>query len=186
MKTFRILLPVFVITMLLTTTGCTLWNSWFGGEEEIPGNIPVEDPSIIDDGVPTEWGEPGAAVGGIEDLEPIPGIKMPTIYFSYDKENLGTSEKRKLDQVAKYLSSHPSIFLIIEGHCDERGSLEYNRSLGERRALSVKDYLATTGIAPEHLQTISYGEERPAVGGTGEAVFSKNRRAELIAAKKKK
>lgn len=187
MKNLRILLPTLVIAIMLTTIGCTWWNSMWGIEEEVdPNDIEgIGNPNIIDDDLPTEFGKPGEGVGGIEDLIPLPNIKLPKIYFSYDKDSLGTSEQRKLDQVANYLNSNAGIYLIIEGHCDERGSLEYNRALGERRALSVKDYLATKGVPSERLRTISYGEEKPALGGTGEAVFSKNRRAELIAAKKK-
>lgn len=184
MKTIRILFACLVITMCLFITGCKTWNDFWGiGNGEEP-DIKVEDP-ILTTEEPGPWTEPGENIGGIEDLEPIPGIKLPTIYFSYDKDNLGTSEKKKLDQVANYLSANAGIYLIIEGHCDERGSLEYNRSLGERRALSVKDYLAVGGVPSERLRTISYGEEKPAVGGTGETVFAKNRRAQLIAAKKK-
>ena len=74
------------------------------------------------------------------------------------------------------------IGLIIEGHCDERGSAEFNRALGERRALSVKDYLISTGVPASRLKTISFGEERPVASGAGAEVLSQNRRAELIPA----
>ena len=187
MKNFRILLPTLVISICLFTTGCKTWNDFWGISSDEEVDIAVDDTPILEEDadLPTDWTEPGESIGGIDDLIPISGVKLPAIYFSYDKDNLGTSEKRKLDQVANYLNSNAGIYLIIEGHCDERGSLEYNRSLGERRALSVKDYLATVGVPAERLRTISFGEEKPAVGGTGETVFSKNRRAELIAAKKK-
>ena len=184
MKKLRILLPSFVAMILIFTTGCQSWNDFWGIGKSGDPDIKIDDPIITTD-QPGDWTEPGQSIGGVDDLEPIPGIKLPTVYFSYDKENLGTTEQKKLDQVAVYLNANTTVYLIIEGHCDERGSLEYNRSLGERRALSVKDYLAVAGVPSERLRTISYGEEKPAVGGTGETVFSKNRRAELIAAKKK-
>ena len=75
--------------------------------------------------------------------------------------------------------------MIVEGNCDERGSNEYNLSLGEQRAISIRNYLLQLEIAPKRVQTKSYGEERPAVSGTGEAVWSKNRRGEFAVFKKK-
>lgn len=187
MKNLKILLPTIVIAMLLTT-GCQSWNDFWGiGGGEDPNAIAVDgEPNIIDEDVPTGWGPVDGEAPTVDDLIPDLSIKMPKIYFSYDKDTLGTSEQRKLDKVATFLNSNPTLFLIIEGNCDERGSLEYNRTLGEKRALSVKDYLVAAGVAAERLRTISYGEEKPAVGGTGERVFAKNRRAELIAARKKK
>ncbi|MEK9179264.1 MAG: OmpA family protein, partial [Patescibacteria group bacterium] len=93
------------------------------------------------------------------------------------------SEQAKLEQVANYLLPNQTVNLIIEGHCDERGSVEYNRSLGERRAISVRDYLAKLGVPDTRMQTISYGEERSAVSGSDESAWAKNRRAELIPAR---
>lgn len=183
MKNFRIIIPAIVFSLLITTTGCKTINDFFGwGSSE--GEIPINTANI-DEGVPENWSNPGDAVGSRDSWEPIAGISLPSIYFSYDKYSIGTSEKAKLDQVAKYMQANPKIGLIIEGNCDERGSAEYNRSLGERRALAVKDHLIAIGLQGERMQTISYGEEKPAVTGTGEAVFSKNRRADLVPAKMK-
>lgn len=184
MKKFKIFLPALIISLLLTTSGCKTINDFFGwgsSEEDMP--IAIDDNSLDD--MPEEWSNPGENVNSRDTWTPIAGVSLPSIYFSYDKDSIGTSEKRKLDHVAKYLNSNPGIGLIIEGNCDERGSIEYNRSLGERRALAVKDYLISTGVAGERIQTISYGEEKPAITGTGESVFSKNRRADLVAAKMK-
>ena len=190
MKNFKIFLPGLIILLLFSTSGCETVSDFFGwgfSDEKMP--TVIDNPTVADNNdndlndMPEEWSEPGEKIVSENEWKPIPGISLPPIYFSYDKENIGTSEKRKLDQVANYLNSNPEIGLIIEGNCDERGSLEYNRSLGERRAIAVKDYLVSSGIATERLRTISYGEEKPVATGTGEAVFSKNRRADLVVAK---
>jgi peptidoglycan-associated lipoprotein len=110
-------------------------------------------------------------------------VKFPVIYFSYDQCAIGTRERMILDKVAEYMAGKDGYGLIISGHCDERGSKEYNMALGEKRALAVKDYLVSKGISEDRLKTVSYGEERPAVEGHDEAAYAKNRRAELELAK---
>jgi peptidoglycan-associated lipoprotein len=87
--------------------------------------------------------------------------------------------------VADYMSGKDGYGLIVSGHCDERGSKEYNMALGEKRALAVKDYLVAKGVSPERVRTVSYGEEKPAMDGHDESTFSKNRRAELELARMK-
>ena len=114
---------------------------------------------------------------------PVAGLNLPTIYFAFDQSRLGTNQMQKLDAVSNYLTSHKDLGVIIEGHCDERGSHEYNIGLGERRALAVRDYLEKLGIPADRIQTISYGSEKPAVSEHNDAAWVKNRRAELIPAK---
>ena len=104
-----------------------------------------------------------------------------TVFFDYDKANVRPSEVSKLERVASEMkSSHAGKALRIEGHCDERGTEEYNRSLGERRAQSVRETLVRLGMDASMIQTITMGEERPAVPGHEEAAWSKNRRGELL------
>jgi peptidoglycan-associated lipoprotein len=104
-----------------------------------------------------------------------------TVYFEYDKANVRPSEVSKLERVASEMkSAYAGKALRIEGHCDERGTEEYNRSLGERRAASVRETLVRLGMNPSMIQTISMGEEHPAIPGHDEAAWSKNRRGELI------
>ena len=104
-----------------------------------------------------------------------------TVYFDFDRANVKASEIPKLEQVASQLrSTHAGKALRIEGHCDERGTEEYNRSLGDRRAQSVREQLVRLGISPSMIQTISMGEERPAVPGHDDSAWSKNRRGELV------
>lgn len=108
------------------------------------------------------------------------------IYFDYDRAEVKASERAKLDALAQEILADNAKGVIIEGHCDERGSDEYNRALSERRALAVKDYLATLGVAESGMQTISYGEDKPAVpNAQGESEHAKNRRVEFLVGTKK-
>ncbi|OPZ25199.1 MAG: Outer membrane lipoprotein Omp16 precursor [Lentisphaerae bacterium ADurb.BinA184] len=103
------------------------------------------------------------------------------VYFAFDRSTIGESERPKVETLAQYLQQQPGCYVIVEGHCDDRGSDEYNRALGERRALAVRDYLEALGIEESRVQTISYGEERPAVGdATAEEQHARNRRAEFV------
>ncbi len=101
------------------------------------------------------------------------------VYFALDSYSLDDAARGVLDANAKLLRDTPDLRVRIEGHCDERGTVEYNMSLGQKRAESVRDYLVGAGVAADHLATISYGKERPAVDGHDEAAWSKNRRAEF-------
>ncbi len=103
-------------------------------------------------------------------------LGMPIIYFAYDSDMLVPSESEKLDRIAEYLSDKPVLGLLIEGHCDQRGTEEYNRALGERRANAIRAYLTGRGLNDMRIKTISYGEDKPAVQGSGEAVWQQNRR----------
>lgn len=102
------------------------------------------------------------------------------IHFDFDSSVVKSSEKSKVSDIATYLKSNATAAVEIEGHCDERGTEEYNRSLGERRALAIREELALQGIDPKRIYTISYGEDRPAANGHDEAAWSKNRRGESI------
>ena len=86
----------------------------------------------------------------------------------------------KLDNAIAWLESHPDVQILIEGHCDERGTREYNLNLGQRRANSVKEYLVGKGIDPNRLHTISYGEERPIELGMSESAYAQNRRVQFL------
>jgi len=113
-------------------------------------------------------------------------VDFAPVYFGFDASNLPQGEMAKIEAVAQHLQAKPERVVIIEGNCDERGSNEYNLSLGELRAIAIRDYLATLGIAANRIQTKSYGEEKPAVTGSGESVWSKNRRGEFAVFQPKK
>jgi peptidoglycan-associated lipoprotein len=102
------------------------------------------------------------------------------ILFSYDSFELTDEAKKILDTQVSWLKSDPSIKVTIEGHCDERGTREYNIALGERRANTVKNYLVANSVSESRLKVVSYGKERPAFFGTGEEVMMKNRRAVTV------
>ena len=101
------------------------------------------------------------------------------VYFGYDSSVLAPAELAKVQQAADFMANDANVVLIVEGHCDERGSNEYNLSLGEQRALSLREALVNLGIAADRIQSRSFGEEKPAVLGTGEAVWAQNRRGEF-------
>src|SRR6185369_8328131 len=107
-------------------------------------------------------------------------IKLETVYFDFDKSDLRQDARDVLSKNAEnILKSLAAAKIKIEGHCDERGSAEYNLALGERRAKSAQNYLTTLGVKPENLSIISYGKEKPAVIGSDEAAWAKNRRVEF-------
>jgi peptidoglycan-associated lipoprotein len=103
-----------------------------------------------------------------------------TVYFDYDRYDLRPDAIATLEKAAKVLKQYPNAIITIEGHCDERGTVEYNLALGERRAHAVKTYLINYGIKPDNLITISYGKERPIDPGHNEEAWAKNRRAVLV------
>ena len=111
----------------------------------------------------------------------IEGVEFQPLYFPYDANTISSSEENKVAAVAQYLLGHPEAGVVVEGYCDERGTDEYNRALGERRALAASEMLIDIyGIEAARIKTVSYGEERPAVTGTGDAVWAKNRRDEFV------
>ena len=108
-------------------------------------------------------------------------VALETVYFDFDKSDLRQDARDVLSKNAEALLKKIADAKVkIEGHCDERGSDEYNLALGERRAKSVAKYLTTLGIKADRISTISYGKEKPAVQGSDESAWSKNRRAEFV------
>lgn len=105
--------------------------------------------------------------------------QLQTIYFAYDSDELTSEARQKLQNNAQVLKDHDRWNIVIQGHADERGTIEYNLALGQRRADAVRDYLATLGVDRSRLRVVSFGEERPAVQGGGENSWSQNRRAEF-------
>ena len=103
-----------------------------------------------------------------------------TVYFSYDSAALDGNSKGTLFRQAAFLNANPALTVTIEGHCDERGTREYNLALGERRAAAARDYLLAQGVDPARIKVISYGKERPAMAGSNEESWAKNRRAATV------
>jgi len=119
-----------------------------------------------------------------EEVKALQEFQNEDIHFAFDSYVLSPEAQKILDKKVAWLRKHPDIKIIIEGHCDERGSNEYNLALGERRANSAKEYLVNAGIDPDRIHTISYGEERPLALGSDEASWAINRRAHFVVWKK--
>ncbi len=132
-------------------------------DEEVAGNQDERDGATADN---------ASMSMRLEDL-------LDTVYFDYNRAQIRDTSKETLTKLADYLGTQPGTKIEIEGHCDARGSTEYNLHLGERRARSVMKYLVTQGVNGTQVQTISYGEERPVDLGDTETAHQRNRRAEL-------
>ena len=98
------------------------------------------------------------------------------VFFGFDKYELQSQARAMLDRQAAWMKQYPRVTVKIEGHCDERGTREYNLALGQRRASAVRDYLVASGVSGSRIDTISYGKERPEVAGSNEAAWTQNRR----------
>jgi peptidoglycan-associated lipoprotein len=143
-----------------------------------PVTAPVTEPvKRTEDANPLEQGKTQPAVASATAV-------FETVYFDFDKAELRQDARDVLSKNAEtILKSLAKSKVQIEGHCDERGSAEYNLALGESRAKSAQKYLTTLGVKAENLSIISYGKEKPAVAGSDEAAWAKNRRAEFVVAK---
>jgi len=152
------------------------------GNVETSGQRQVCPPDTITYAI-TATGAGGTATSSatINVTQPVampPGLE--NIYFDFDKAFIRNDAKPILENVAAYMKKNPGAMLQIEGHCDERGTSEYNMALGQRRADSTKKYLVNLGVDGSRLSTISYGEEKPADPGHNEAAWAKNRRAVFV------
>jgi peptidoglycan-associated lipoprotein len=125
---------------------------------------------------------------------PAPVVHQPTLqelfdqavkdaYFDYDKADIRTDARDALSQSAQFFRSNPQIKIVIEGHCDERGSTEYNLALGDRRAAAAKQFLVSLGITADRLETVSYGKEKPFCSASTEECWQQNRRAHFVMGK---
>ena len=106
--------------------------------------------------------------------------QIADVFYDYDSAELSAAAQTTLDANAKVLNDNAGASVAIEGHCDERGTVEYNLALGDRRAQATKDYLVRFGIATGRISTISYGEERPFATGSDESAWAQNRRAHFV------
>jgi peptidoglycan-associated lipoprotein len=136
----------------------------------------------------TDYGTPqdnGSGVGQIipgsqEDFLAAVGMDGDRIFFDTDRFNVDSADQATLQSQAQWLARYPNKRIVIEGHCDERGTRDYNLALGERRANAAKNYLASLGVDASRIQTVSHGKERPAATGSNEQAWAQNRRAVTI------
>ncbi len=120
---------------------------------------------------------PGPHDGSQEDLAQNVGDR---VFFAVDSSTLSADAQHTLEKQVEWLKQYPSVNVTVEGHCDERGTREYNLALGDRRATAAKNYLVSLGVTGDRISTISYGKERPAVIGDDESAWSQNRRAVTV------
>ncbi|MBY0430943.1 MAG: peptidoglycan-associated lipoprotein Pal, partial [Rhodospirillales bacterium] len=127
-------------------------------------------------------GNTGAATSGVVSPQQalINAAGSDRVFFGYDKYDLSSEARSVLEKQAAWLKANPSVGIVVEGHCDERGTREYNLALGERRANSTKNYLVNQGVQSSRVKTISYGKERPVALGANEAAFAQNRRGVTV------
>jgi len=140
-----------------------------------PGGTLSGPGSDIASGIPAN--APGSHDGWTPNAET---FQSDTVYFDFDSSVVKPDEKSKLSAVADYLKSNSGDAVKIEGHCDERGTEEYNRSLGERRALALREELARLSVDPGRVDTASFGKDRPADPGHNDSAWRKNRRGQFI------
>jgi peptidoglycan-associated lipoprotein len=159
------------------TGAATATGSTGGAAAQAPGRA-AQQPS----GGPAATAAPGtptpAARPAPKEFTAIPELKA--IYFDFDRYDIRPGDARVLDTNAQWLKSNANQLVLIEGHCDERGTNEYNLALGERRAKSTMNYLVSQGVQASRITIISYGEERPVCTQKNEECWSKNRRAQFL------
>jgi peptidoglycan-associated lipoprotein len=136
---------------------------------------PVPDPAIVP---PEPVAEDVISSASLDDLNR--NSPLQPVFFELDSSEISTAGQAALNANAAVMKRYPTWSLTIEGHCDERGTAEYNLALGERRAVAARAYLVSLGISADRLRTVSYGKEFPFDPGRDEAAFSKNRRAHFV------
>jgi peptidoglycan-associated lipoprotein len=190
MKIMKLIYPLaFALALTLATTGChnhkavgvtALPGSKSGmvGDNNNPNTLPPGGAMNPGDGAN---GIPVADAGSFDNMnEDRAALAAYTIHFAFDSAAIKSGEKANLQSVADALKSDANAKLLIEGNCDDRGTEEYNRSLGERRALAAREALAKLGVSPDRIRTISYGKDKPADPGHDEAAWAKNRRDDFV------
>ncbi|SJM37317.1 Outer membrane protein P6 precursor [Psychrobacter pasteurii] len=152
---------------LLATVGCASkpkTSEFVVAPMAVPGNAAYQTGPLVNNSAEVQ-----AAAQNVRGI----------VHFAFDSSAINAEAANVLNEQVAFLKNYPDAVVLVAGHTDERGSREYNHALGERRAQAVKNYLASQGVADARVETISYGEDRPAATGTDEASHAENRRAEL-------
>ncbi|MDH3454603.1 MAG: peptidoglycan-associated lipoprotein Pal [Desulfuromonadales bacterium] len=165
MKQYQLLSLTLILSLIVLLSACS--KKPVMDAESVPAPVISEAPA-----------ETTPATGtAVSALGTVTGSQLEPVYFDYDSHALSQNARQALERNVALFRQESGLIVTIEGHCDERGSDEYNLALGEQRAAAVKNYLVTAGVAATRLNLISYGEERPAVAGNDDAAWSRNRRA---------
>ena len=158
----------------LTIAGCTT-----SGNQLTPAE-PVAEP-VESDPAPTPLASrPAIDADGNPYMPGTRRLLARTFYFDYDRSVISADDLAVLEMHASFLRDNPDRNVVVEGHCDERGTREYNLALGERRSDAVRRFLTSAGVSPRQIQSVSYGEERPGSAGHDESAWSLSRRAEMV------
>jgi peptidoglycan-associated lipoprotein len=178
---FANLFAVFaVLTLMIFVNACSKktvpGQPGYGGTESPYGSMGAGSGTGLDD---ARWRELGITTEEQkrEFLEKARAFENQDVYFDYDAYTLSPPAKKVLDEKIAFLKQYPKVKVTVEGHCDERGTTEYNLALGERRANAAYQYILNSGLQTQKLSTISYGKERPISTGHDESSYAKNRRA---------
>lgn len=178
-------MAVLAVSLAFATTGCKYDKAAKGAS----GGAATGDDSAEVSDISTTEDDTTAQSGSLSDVgerrfEDIyakcTDVSFSPVYFGFDSTVVPQGELGKVDSVAQHLADKTDRVVVIEGNCDERGSNEYNLSLGENRAIILRNYLVQNGISADRIQTRSFGEEKPAVEGHNEEAWAKNRRGEFV------
>lgn len=168
------LVAVVVILGLLMVSGCAWFKTEEKAQEPPPGAAKEEGTkrTAEAESMKKMEGKPEATVKEEASLQ--------DIFFDFDKHNVRSDQRAAIDQGAAWLRNNAAVKIVIEGHCDERGTSEYNMALGDRRAKNVKEALVSRGVNAKSIKTISYGKEKPFDAGHNEEAWAKNRRGHFV------
>ena len=186
MKMMKLVYPmVFALVVTLAATGCRNHKPYGVTPIGPGGGGMVGEPgmgSTLSSGQPVQpGGGPTTSLTSFDNMnEDRSTLAAYTIHFAFDSAAIRSSEQANLQAVASYLNSNLSDKLLVEGNCDERGTEEYNRALGERRALAARQALQGLGVDPSRVRTISYGKDKPVNPGHNEAAWAQNRRDDFV------
>ncbi|MEO6152511.1 MAG: peptidoglycan-associated lipoprotein Pal [Croceibacterium sp.] len=148
--------------------------------KKAPADLPPAPQASSGVEIPAVAVQPGGPIPGTQAHFAQAMSGRDTIYFETDRYNIDAEDQQALAQQARYLQQYPNVRATVEGHADERGTRDYNLALGERRANSAKNYLASLGVSGDRISTVSYGKERPVALGSNEEAWARNRRAVTI------
>ncbi len=160
----RSLLSVLVVSLSVVITGCGSSSKKASSDSSMAADASNEGLALELNG-DSDSGKAGA---------------LQTIFFAYDSSSLSGDARSTLERNVAFLKDNPSVEVQIEGHCDERGGVQYNLALGERRAKAVRDYMVAMGVSASRVSTISFGKERPLAFGHDDSAWGQNRRANFV------
>ena len=181
---FSSIMAVFAVAIAFAATGCKYDNA-AGGATNGEGDATSIGADINGTDISSQDVDEGdiSAAGGSGNFEDMytkcTDVAFAPVYFGFDSTVVPQGELGKIDAVVEHLAARTDRVVVVEGHCDERGSNEYNLALGENRSTIIRNYMVQSGISADRIQTRSYGEEKPAAEGHDESAWSVNRRGEF-------